>query len=333
MKPSRLAHTLFATLALCALGGARAAPGDRPVAVTPRQFRPRRVGSLFQRRGQGRGLWQIHASPRTDVGRQANRHPDEPRHALLGGGVRSRCGSGDHRPARSGQALPVDAGDRRRRIFAGGRLRRGRPYADKRPDRHALRPSSPSASWSIRTTRRTSRRSTRCRMRSRSPSPADPGPSRSPIGTLQAKSRCGTPCSSLARPFPTPKACSAREGRSIPVRHLIGSAVAWGGNPEGEALYLNVTPAHNDGKTIYKLTVKDVPVEGFWSISVYDDKGHFVANPQNAYSLNNLTAKSARGRVVRDPVRRLRRLDPQLPAHSARRGIISCASIVRSPRS
>ena len=78
-----------------------------------------------------------------------------------------------------------------------------------------------------------------------------------------------------------------------PVRHLIGSAVAWGGNPEEDALYLNVTPAHNDGKTIYKLNVKDVPVAGFWSISVYDDKGHFVANPQNAYSLNNLIAKPA----------------------------------------
>src|ERR1700677_1934414 len=54
-----------------------------------------------------------------------------------------------------------------------------------------------------------------------------------------------------------------------------------------------VTPAHSDGKTIYKLSVKDVPVEGFWSISVYDDKGHFVANSQSAYSLNNLIAKPA----------------------------------------
>ncbi|MGB7976951.1 MAG: DUF1254 domain-containing protein [Roseiarcus sp.] len=78
-----------------------------------------------------------------------------------------------------------------------------------------------------------------------------------------------------------------------PVRHLIGSAVAWGGNPEEDALYLNVTPAHNDGKTIYRLSVKDVPVDGFWSISVYNDKGYFVANPQNAYSLNNLVAKPA----------------------------------------
>ena len=76
-----------------------------------------------------------------------------------------------------------------------------------------------------------------------------------------------------------------------PVRHLIGAAAAWGGNPEKDALYLNVTPARNDGTTIYKLNVKDVPVDGFWSISVYDAKGYFEPNPQNAYTLNNITAK------------------------------------------
>ena len=75
------------------------------------------------------------------------------------------------------------------------------------------------------------------------------------------------------------------------VRHLVGSAEAWGGNPEQDALYLNVTPPKNDGKTVYTLSVKNVPVDGFWSISVYDDKGYFAPNPQNAYSLNNLTAK------------------------------------------
>jgi hypothetical protein len=98
---------------------------------------------------------------------------------------------------------------------------------------------------------------------------------------------------SLGSTVPDTKGMFGPKGNVDPVRHLIGSAVAWGGNPEEDALYLNVTPAHNDGKTIYKLSVKNVPVDGFWSISVYDDKGHFVANPQNAYSLNNLIAKPA----------------------------------------
>jgi hypothetical protein len=98
---------------------------------------------------------------------------------------------------------------------------------------------------------------------------------------------------SLASTVPDTKGMFGPKDKVDPVRHLIGSAAAWGGNPEEDALYLNVTPAHNDGKTVYKLNVKDVPVDGFWSISVYDDKGHFVANPQNAYSLNNLIAKPA----------------------------------------
>ena len=37
--------------------------------------------------------------------------------------------------------------------------------------------------------------------------------------------------------------------------------------------------------------MKDVPVDGFWSISVYNADGYFVKNSQNAYTLNNITAK------------------------------------------
>ena len=95
----------------------------------------------------------------------------------------------------------------------------------------------------------------------------------------------------LAATVPDTRGMFGPRGKVDPVRRLIGSAAAWGGIPEDEAITLNVTPTHNDGKTIYRLSVKDVPVDGFWSISVYDDRGHFVPNPQNAYSLSNLTAK------------------------------------------
>jgi hypothetical protein len=76
-----------------------------------------------------------------------------------------------------------------------------------------------------------------------------------------------------------------------PIRHLIGSATAWGGNPDKEATYLNVTPAKNDGNAICRLSAKDVPVDGFWSISLYNAEGYFHKNELNAYSLNNITAK------------------------------------------
>ena len=76
-----------------------------------------------------------------------------------------------------------------------------------------------------------------------------------------------------------------------PFDHLIGTAVGWGGNPRSEADYQSFYPPKNDGKTAYRMTMKDVPVDAFWSISVYNAKGYFEKNDLNAYSLNNLTAK------------------------------------------
>ena len=95
----------------------------------------------------------------------------------------------------------------------------------------------------------------------------------------------------LASTLPDTKGMFGTKEEVDPVRRLIGSASAWGGNPERDALYLNVTPPLNDGKTVYALDVGEVPVDGFWSISVYDAKGFFEKNPQDAYTLNNITAK------------------------------------------
>lgn len=78
-----------------------------------------------------------------------------------------------------------------------------------------------------------------------------------------------------------------------PEAHLIGAAQGWGGNPPADATYAFGQPEANDGKTVHRLTVRDVPVDGFWSITVYNKDGFMEANPQNAYSLNNVTAQRA----------------------------------------
>lgn len=78
-----------------------------------------------------------------------------------------------------------------------------------------------------------------------------------------------------------------------PVRHLLGTAGGWGGNPEKDAKYLSVTPAKNDGSTVYKLNVRNVPVNAFWSVSVYNAQGYFEKNPYDAYSLNSITANKS----------------------------------------
>ena len=83
-------------------------------------------------------------------------------------------------------------------------------------------------------------------------------------------------------------------GMVDPTQHLIAAAFGWGGNPERGAMYFNVTPEENDGKTAYTLTMpKDVPVQAFWSVSVYNKDGFFEPNNLNAYSYNSVTAKKS----------------------------------------
>lgn len=76
-----------------------------------------------------------------------------------------------------------------------------------------------------------------------------------------------------------------------PIDHLLGTAYGWGGLPKDAAVYQGGMPQLNDGKTPYTLTVRDAPVDGFWSITVYNAKGFMEPNSLNAYSVNNVTAK------------------------------------------
>ena len=97
----------------------------------------------------------------------------------------------------------------------------------------------------------------------------------------------------------TRRTFGATEDRVDPVRHVVGTALVWGGLPEKDGLYLPITPARNDGTTIYRLTVKDVPVDGFWSITIYNAEGYLEPNPNDVYSVNNITAKkSADGAIA-----------------------------------
>ncbi|QDT45686.1 hypothetical protein Pan241w_58130 [Gimesia alba] len=83
-----------------------------------------------------------------------------------------------------------------------------------------------------------------------------------------------------------------QRGEVDPTQHLLGAAFGWGGNPQRGAMYFNVTPKKNDGKIAYTLTMpKHVPVEAFWSVTVYNKEGFFTPNDLNAYSFNSITAK------------------------------------------
>jgi hypothetical protein len=73
-----------------------------------------------------------------------------------------------------------------------------------------------------------------------------------------------------------------------PVHHLLGTAAGWGGLPATEATYVGVNPGLPVGQ--YELRVPDdVPVDAFWSISVYNADGYFEPNPSGVYSVNSIT--------------------------------------------
>src|SRR6476659_2013776 len=96
----------------------------------------------------------------------------------------------------------------------------------------------------------------------------------------------------LAGTLPNTKGMFGPRGKVDPIRHLISSATGWGGNAPEDAFYLTVVPPENDGQTVHRLTIKgEVPVDGFWSISVYGADGYFHVNEQNAYNINSTTAK------------------------------------------
>jgi hypothetical protein len=136
----------------------------------------------------------------------------------------------------------------------------------------------------------------------------------------------------LASTLPDTTRMYGRKSEVDPVRYLIGAAQGWGANPPEEALYLNVVPTQNDGTTADKLTVKNVPVDGFWSISAYNAAGYFEPNALNAYSLNNITAKKGAGGSV---TVQFGGCDGSAPTacRPCRAGTTWCDSFGRAPRS
>ena len=96
----------------------------------------------------------------------------------------------------------------------------------------------------------------------------------------------------LSNTIPDLRYAAGPDAHSVdPVRRIAAAASGWGLNPDKDAVYLNVFPAKNDGKTRYRLKVKDVPVDAFWSVTAYTADGYFQPNDRNAYSINSVTGK------------------------------------------
>ena len=80
-----------------------------------------------------------------------------------------------------------------------------------------------------------------------------------------------------------------------PVDYVVGALSGWGGLPQRAAMYVITSVAKNDGRTPHAVTVKDVPVEAFWSVTVYNAEGYLEANDLGVNSYNNITARTNQG--------------------------------------
>ena len=89
-----------------------------------------------------------------------------------------------------------------------------------------------------------------------------------------------------------------------PVLHLIGTANGWGGLPDDEASYATIEPNLPVGD--YEITVQDVPVDAFWSISVYNKAGFFEKNHKRRLQHQQCDRHQERGRLYHDQIRRRR---------------------------
>jgi hypothetical protein len=76
-----------------------------------------------------------------------------------------------------------------------------------------------------------------------------------------------------------------------PIDYVVGALAGWGGLPASAAMYEIDSVDQNDGKIPYALTAKDVPVDAFWSVTVYNADGYLEANDLGVNSYNNFTAK------------------------------------------
>ncbi|MFK8020443.1 MAG: DUF1254 domain-containing protein [Pseudomonadales bacterium] len=74
-----------------------------------------------------------------------------------------------------------------------------------------------------------------------------------------------------------------------PIKQLLLSAYGFGTLPESESLLITVQP-DLPSDSAYVLNVKDVPVDGFWSLAMYDKDGYFKRNDTGIYGYSNQSA-------------------------------------------
>ena len=233
--------------------------------------------------------------PSAGVDRRSERRANEPRHALFVRCLRSgrRAGHGHTaRPGKRFMSMQVVSQDHYaiEVVYGAGDAT---PTRRRRSARATS--SSSSGRWRIPGTPTISRR--RNAFRSDQVEQGKPASSRRRTGTRSRRRRCATRSQRSGRSAHDHHVRQEGRGRSgqPPDRHgdRVGrqSALAAG-------LYRACYPTSERRQDRAPLTVKDVPVDGFWSISVYNAKGYFEKNELERLLAEQPHREAEPGRVV-----------------------------------
>jgi hypothetical protein len=120
--------------------------------------------------------------------------------------------------------------------------------------------------------------------------PAGPGSFEVPDWDAESQNTVRAALIELGNTLPDSNRMFGTAEQVDPVRHLIGTAIGWGGNNERDAFYALSVPEHNDGTTRYTVTFSDLPIDSWWGISVYNNAGYFEKNDRDIYTINSIGA-------------------------------------------